>query len=81
MSYLTFEEILPAIREGKKARMVDWDDPMYAYIQQIRTQEFEDEKISSQPFIALFFDNGLLMPHPYSFPSYDILGGQWEIIE
>ncbi len=81
MSYLKFEDILPSIREGKKARMVDWDDPMYAYIQQIRTQEFEDKKIMSQPFIAMFFDNGGLMPHPYSYPSYDILAGRWEIVE
>ena len=85
MSYLKFEEVLPLVREGKKARMVDWGDPMYAYIQKIRTQEFKEENmeddIISQPFIALFYSNGGYMPHPYSFPSYDILAGQWEIVE
>ena len=81
MKYLKFEEMLPELRKGKKAKMVDWDDPHYAYIQEIRTQEFEEDNISSQPFVALFYNNGGLMPHPYSFPNYDIMGGQWEIID
>jgi len=80
--YKTFEEILPLVRDGKKARMVDWGDPMYDFIKIINTQEFnEEENTNSQPFIALFYINACHMPHPYSYPSYDILGGQWEIID
>ena len=84
MSYLKFEEVLPLLNEGKKARMVDWGDKMYSHIQKITPIGYKEKiegHVNPQPFIAIFYKNGGFLPHPYSFPSYDVTGGQWEIIE
>ena len=78
--YLTFEEALIHLKSGKKIKNADWGNKYYKYLQFIQTQEFEDKNINPQRFIACFFENGLLMPHPYSFNDLDILGESWVVV-
>ena len=80
--YLTFEEAIVALKAGKCVRNVDWGNEHYSHLKIIHSQEFADEKVSSQPFIACFFHNGLYMPHPYEFTDLDIIGGEgWELVD
>lgn len=79
--YLTFEEAVTELKSGKKIKNADWNNKHYQYLEIIYTQDFDDEKISPQRFIACFFKNGLLMPHPYSFTDLDIISDQsWMVV-
>jgi len=74
-----FGEAMKAVGDGKKVRMIEWGENI-VYIKMIRTYEKGDD-ICNQRFIASFYKNGTLMPHPYTPTQYDIIAGEFEIVE
>jgi len=80
-NYLTVEEAITELKLGKKIKNIDWGNKHYHHLEIIRTQEFKDDNISSQPFIALMYENAGFMPHPYAFTDLDIIGGEsWVVV-
>lgn len=86
-NYLTFVQAVLEVQAGKKIVNLDWGNKYYHHLAVIRTQEFEDKNIQSQPFIAMFFQNGgtkespRLLPHPYVFDGLDLVCECWIVIK
>ena len=75
---LTFSEALAELEKGKKLKRTDWTKKScLGYLKIIRTKE---KGCVNQDFIAVFYDNGGLMPHPYHIDMFDIRGS-WKIVE
>ena len=79
--YLKFEDALILLKSGKKIRNEEWGDTAYHHLEVIQTQEFENENIISQSFIALFYENSGFLPHPYSFNDMDIFNSAWIVLD